>query len=155
MQHVDCPADVQELAEPAGARRPCMNAHALHIVTCAQSPHGINRHCDRWRYVGQRSTVRTSEPKRAVGSTLDAVSFLVHGAVVPATQKGRLEGGSNWGKWSDAKFDDLAERGLKATSKAERAKLYHEAQRHFLNGAPSAIPVGWVERWFFTDKNIA
>src|SRR5687768_16733804 len=64
------------------------------------------------------------------------------------------QGGSNWGKWSDAKFDDLAERGLKATNKAERAKIYHEAQRHFLNGAPSAIPVGWVEGWFFTDKNL-
>ena len=43
---------------------------------------------------------------------------------------------------------------MKATSKAERAKLYHEAQRYFLNGAPSAIPVGWVEGWFFTDKNV-
>jgi peptide/nickel transport system substrate-binding protein len=64
------------------------------------------------------------------------------------------QGGSNWGKWSDPKFDDLAERGLKATNKAERAKIYHEAQRHFLNGAPSAIPVGWVEGWFFTDKNV-
>ena len=39
------------------------------------------------------------------------------------------QGGSNYGKWSDPKFDELAERGLKATSKAERAKLYHEAQR--------------------------
>ena len=65
------------------------------------------------------------------------------------------QGGSNYGKWSDPKFDELAERGLKATSKAERAKLYHEAQRHFLNGAPSAIPVGSVEGWFFTDKNAA
>jgi ABC-type transport system substrate-binding protein len=64
------------------------------------------------------------------------------------------QGGSNYGKWSDPKFDELAERGLKATSKAERAKLYHEAQRLFLNGAPSAIPVGWVEGWFFTDKNL-
>jgi peptide/nickel transport system substrate-binding protein len=64
------------------------------------------------------------------------------------------QGGSNYGKWSDPKFDELAERGLKATSKAERAKLYHEAQRYFLNGAPSAIPVGWVEGWFFTDKNL-
>jgi len=64
------------------------------------------------------------------------------------------QGGSNWGKWSDPKFDELAERGLKATGKAERAKLYQEAQRHFLNGAPSALPVGWVEGWFFTDKNV-
>src|SRR6202795_3374942 len=39
------------------------------------------------------------------------------------------QGGSNYGKWSDPKFDELAERGLKATNKAERAKLYHEAQR--------------------------
>ena len=64
------------------------------------------------------------------------------------------EGGSNYGRWSDAKFDELAERGLKATSKAERTKIYHEAQRHFLGGAPSAIPVGWVEGWFFVDRNV-
>lgn len=64
------------------------------------------------------------------------------------------QGGSNYGRWSDPKLDEFAERGLKATSKAERAKIYREAQRHFLNGAPSAIPVGWVEGWFFTDKNV-
>jgi len=90
MQYVDRPADVQALAEPAGARRPCMNAHALNVVTCAQSAHGIEWHRDRWRYVGQRPTVRTSEPKRAVGPTLDTVSFFVHGAMVPATQKGEV-----------------------------------------------------------------
>ena len=64
------------------------------------------------------------------------------------------QGGSNWGKWSDARFDELADRGLKEADKAKRVKLYHDAQRMFLNGAPSAIPVGWVEGWFFADKKM-
>jgi peptide/nickel transport system substrate-binding protein len=64
------------------------------------------------------------------------------------------QGGSNYGKWSDPKFDEIADRALKETDKAKRAKLYHDAQRMFLSGAPSAIPVGWVEGWFFTDKRV-
>jgi peptide/nickel transport system substrate-binding protein len=64
------------------------------------------------------------------------------------------QGGSNYGKWSDPKLDELADRGLKETDKAKRAKLYHDAQRLMLNGAPSAVPVGWVEGWFFTDKKV-
>jgi ABC-type transport system substrate-binding protein len=64
------------------------------------------------------------------------------------------KGGSNYGKWSDPKVDELAERGLRETDKAKRAKIYHDLQRHFLNGAPSAVPVGWVEGWFFVDKRV-
>ncbi|MBM4441293.1 MAG: hypothetical protein FJ027_12825 [Candidatus Rokubacteria bacterium] len=64
------------------------------------------------------------------------------------------QGGSNYGRFSDPKLDELAEKGLRATNKAERAKVYHEAQRHFLSGAPSAVTVGWVEGWFFTDKKL-
>jgi ABC-type transport system substrate-binding protein len=64
------------------------------------------------------------------------------------------QGGSNYGRHSDPKLDELADRALKETDKAKRSKLYQEAQRHFFAGAPSAIPVGWVEGWFFVDKKV-
>jgi peptide/nickel transport system substrate-binding protein len=62
--------------------------------------------------------------------------------------------GSNWGKWSDAKVDDLAERALKETDRAKRAQLYHELQRHILAGSVSAVPVAWVEGFHFRDKKV-
>jgi peptide/nickel transport system substrate-binding protein len=64
------------------------------------------------------------------------------------------DAGSNWGKWSDAKTDQLAERALKEPDREKRKQLYHELQRHILTGAPSAVPVGWVEGWFFRDKRV-
>src|SRR6185503_9858081 len=62
--------------------------------------------------------------------------------------------GSNWGKWSDAKVDELTERGLRETDRAKRRQAYHELQRAILGGAPSAIPIGWVEGFFFLDKKV-
>ena len=64
------------------------------------------------------------------------------------------QGGSNYGKSSDPKVDELADRALKEIDKAKRAKMYHDLQKMVLNGAPSAVPVGWVEGWFFTDKKV-
>lgn len=62
--------------------------------------------------------------------------------------------GSNWGKWSDPKVDDLAERALKEPDRAKRRQLYHELQRHILNGPVSAVPVAWVEGFHFKDKKV-
>ena len=62
--------------------------------------------------------------------------------------------GSNWGKWSDPKVDELTERGLKEPNREKRKQIYHELQRQILTGAPSAVPVGWVEGWFFRDKRV-
>ena len=64
------------------------------------------------------------------------------------------DAGSNWGKWSDTKVDELTERGLKETSREKRKQIYHEMQRHLLAGAPSAIPVAWVEGFHFVDKRL-
>jgi peptide/nickel transport system substrate-binding protein len=64
------------------------------------------------------------------------------------------EGGSNYAKWSDPKVDELADRAIKETDKVKRAKMYHDLQRMVLNGAPGAVPVGWVEGWFFVDKRV-
>ena len=62
--------------------------------------------------------------------------------------------GSNWGKWSDPKVDDLAERALKETEPAKRRALYHELQRHILTGPVSAVPVAWVEGFHFRDRKV-
>ena len=64
------------------------------------------------------------------------------------------DAGSNWGKWSDKKVDELTERGLKEPDRAKRRQIYHELQRTILTGAPSAVPVGWVEGFHFVDKKV-
>jgi len=64
------------------------------------------------------------------------------------------EAGSNYGKWSDPKVDDLVGRALRETNQDKRKQLYWEVQRHILAGAPSAIPIAWVEGWFFVDKKL-
>jgi peptide/nickel transport system substrate-binding protein len=62
--------------------------------------------------------------------------------------------GSNWGKWSDPKVDELAERALKETSRDKRKQAYWEIQRHILTGPVSAVPVAWVEGFHFRDKRV-
>ncbi len=60
--------------------------------------------------------------------------------------------GSNWGKWSDPKVDELAERGLKEQNREKRKQIYHELQRYLLTQDTTAVSVGWIEGWFFKDK---
>jgi len=62
--------------------------------------------------------------------------------------------GSNYGRWSDPKVDELAERALKEPSRDKRKQLYWELQRHIFAGAPAAVPVAWVEGWFFRDRKV-
>ena len=64
------------------------------------------------------------------------------------------EAGSNWGKWSDRKVDELAERGLKETNRERRKQIYHELQRHLLTQDSPAISVGMDRGWFFRDKRV-
>jgi len=65
------------------------------------------------------------------------------------------EAGSNYGRLSDAKVDELAERALREGNRDRRKQLYWELQRHILGRADTAsIPVGWVEGWFFLDKRL-
>jgi ABC-type dipeptide/oligopeptide/nickel transport system permease component len=64
------------------------------------------------------------------------------------------DAGSNWGKWSDKKVDQLTEQGLKETNRDKRKQIYWELQRYLLSGAPSAIPVAWVEGYHFVDKRV-
>ncbi|MBI2527633.1 MAG: ABC transporter substrate-binding protein [Candidatus Rokubacteria bacterium] len=65
------------------------------------------------------------------------------------------EAGSNWGRWSDSKVDDLAARALRESNRDRRKALYWELQRHILGrGDHSSLAVGWVEGWFFKDKRL-
>ena len=66
----------------------------------------------------------------------------------------KTEAGSNYGRLADPKLDDLADRALKESNRDKRKQLYWEIQRHILAGAPAAIPVAWVEGWFFRDKKM-
>jgi peptide/nickel transport system substrate-binding protein len=62
--------------------------------------------------------------------------------------------GSNWGKWSDAKVDDLAARAIRETVRDKRKQLYWDLQRHILTNPVSAVPVAWVEGFHFRDRRL-
>jgi peptide/nickel transport system substrate-binding protein len=62
--------------------------------------------------------------------------------------------GSNYGRYSDPKVDELAERALRETSRDKRKQLYWELQRHILASPTAAVPVAWVEGWFFRDRKV-
>jgi peptide/nickel transport system substrate-binding protein len=66
----------------------------------------------------------------------------------------RSDAGSNYAGWSDPKVDDIIERAGRETSPARRRQLYHELQRYIPTAAPGAVPVGWVEGWFFVDRKV-
>jgi peptide/nickel transport system substrate-binding protein len=65
------------------------------------------------------------------------------------------EGGSNYGRMSDPKVDELAERALKESNKDKRRQAYWELQRYILTrGDTATVAVAWVEGWFFKDKKV-
>ena len=115
------------------------------------------------RKIGIRGTIKTYE---------SAAGFAVYGKgdfTFMATQDRAMvtadpgdvfaliyttEAGSNWGKWSDRKVDELTDRGLKEPNREKRKQIYHELQRYILTQDTTAVPVGWVEGWFFRDKRV-
>jgi peptide/nickel transport system substrate-binding protein len=64
------------------------------------------------------------------------------------------EAGSNYGRYSDPKIDELADKALRESNRDRRRQLYWELQRHILRGDGAGVAVGWVEGWFFTDKKL-
>jgi peptide/nickel transport system substrate-binding protein len=64
------------------------------------------------------------------------------------------QAGSNYGRWSDPKVDDLADRALKESNRDKRKQLYWELQRYIPTAAPAAIAAAWVDGWFFIDKKV-
>jgi peptide/nickel transport system substrate-binding protein len=64
------------------------------------------------------------------------------------------QAGSNYGRYTDAKVDDLADRALRETTHDKRKQIYWELQRHILASPTASVPVAWVEGWFFVDKRL-
>ncbi|HEY3067057.1 MAG TPA: ABC transporter substrate-binding protein [Methylomirabilota bacterium] len=65
------------------------------------------------------------------------------------------DAGSNYGRMSDPKIDDLADRALRESNRDKRKQLYWELQRYILSrGDAASVPVAWVEGWFFKDKRL-
>jgi peptide/nickel transport system substrate-binding protein len=62
--------------------------------------------------------------------------------------------GRNWERWSDPRVDRLAEQALKESDPRRRIELYHQIQRHLLTEDTGAIPIGWVEGWYFLDPRV-
>jgi len=115
------------------------------------------------RKIGIRGTIKTYESAAgfAVFGKGDFVFIPSQDRAMVTVDAGDLfsllyttDAGSNWGKWSDPKVDELTERGLKEANRDKRKQIYHELQRHLLSGALSAIPVAWVEGFHFVDKRV-
>jgi hypothetical protein len=87
VQDIDRPPKVETLPEPAGACRACGDAKSMRVVTRSQNLHRILRCRGRWRHLGQQTAVRPLEAERSVGLARHLVAFLVHGAVMPPTEK--------------------------------------------------------------------
>jgi len=62
--------------------------------------------------------------------------------------------GRNWEKWDDSNMNKWAEQALRETDQAKRRALYHKMQRYILNEDASAVPVGYIEGWFFWDNKV-
>jgi len=116
------------------------------------------------RKIGIRGTLKSYESAAgfAVFGKGDFTMIAAQDRAMDTTDPGDVfalvyttQAGSNWGKFSDPKVDDLAQKALGETDRAKRARLYHELQRHLLTSADlSAIPVGWVEGYYFRDKKL-
>jgi hypothetical protein len=87
MQHVDRPAHVQALAEPARGRRPRVETEPVRVMLLTEGLDRIGRHRGRLRHVGQGPAIRPAEPEIAIGLSIHLIPLLVHRAVVPATQQ--------------------------------------------------------------------
>ena len=89
MQHVERPADVEPLAEPAGARGPRVEAKAERGMLRVQRMNRVRGHRGRRRHLRQRPAIRSAEVERAVGAPRNPVAFLVYRMVMAPAQIGR------------------------------------------------------------------
>ena len=90
MQHVDRVAQIQALPQPGRTGRPRVQAEPLRVVLCSKGLDRIGRYSRRGRDLGKQPAVRSQEAERAVGLSIDLIAFLVHRAMVPATQQGEV-----------------------------------------------------------------
>ena len=86
MQHVDGPAHVERLPQPARARGLRVQVKPGRLVQCSERLDGIVGHRWRRRDIGQRPSVRLPETQLAVELSFDLIALLVDGAVMsPST----------------------------------------------------------------------
>jgi hypothetical protein len=64
-----------------------MQGKSRRLVSLSQDAHGISRRRRRSRHLGQKPAIRATEPKLAVGVSIELIPLFVDGAVVAATQK--------------------------------------------------------------------
>jgi peptide/nickel transport system substrate-binding protein len=115
------------------------------------------------RKVGIRGKIRTYES--AAGYTAYAqgefdmigtqdTAMFVPDPSAPFSILYTTDAGRNWGKWKDAKFNAMADKGLRELDQKKRKQIYHEMQRYVLNVDGQTASVGWVEGWFFLDHRV-
>jgi len=90
VQDVDRPADVQALPQPTRGGRPRVQHKPFGIVPRSQDFHGIAEYLRGGRNLRQKLAVRSVEPKLAVGLSNELIALLVNGAMVPATEQGKI-----------------------------------------------------------------
>jgi peptide/nickel transport system substrate-binding protein len=115
------------------------------------------------RRVGIRGTLKSYESAAgyAVFGKGDFTMIATQDRAMDSTDPGDLfalvyssQAGSNFGRWSDPRVDDLVDRAARELNPDRRQQLYWELQRHLLAGAPGAVPIAWVEGWFFRDNRV-
>jgi len=63
---------------------------AFRFVARSQDLHGITAHFRSTRDLGQRLAVRPAEPQFSVVLSIDLISLLVDGPMMPATEQGQI-----------------------------------------------------------------
>ena len=90
VEHIDRPADIEGLPQPARHRGPRVETEALSFVSCSHALHRIAGHARRRRDIRQGPAIRTTELKLAVRPPIDLITLLMDGAMMPAAQQGEV-----------------------------------------------------------------
>jgi peptide/nickel transport system substrate-binding protein len=115
------------------------------------------------RKIGIRGTLKTYESAAgyAIFGKGDFQMIASQDRAMDSTDPGDIfafvystNAGSNYARWSDPKVDEMVDRAARETNPDRRKQVYWELQRYILSGAPGAVPVAWVEGWFFRDKRM-
>ena len=103
MQDADRPAHVETLPQPTRGRGPRVQVEPFRIVSRSEDLHGIAAHFRRRRNLGQKLAVRAAEPKLAARLSIELVTLLMDGAVMPATEQSEIRerGGAAVGPVTD------------------------------------------------------
>ena len=86
MQDVESPAHIERLSQLARARRSRVQVEPCTLVPSSKRLDDIVRDHRRRRDVGQRSSVRSSEPQLPIGLSFHLIPLLVDGAVMAPTE---------------------------------------------------------------------